>query len=64
MGIKCLSGHYSSYKEPPREFIVDTDADFENLPKACTGSAAISLASGNVRVVNTSGEWVPFAEAE
>lgn len=64
MGIRCLSGHFSCFNEPPREFIVDTDADFENLPKACTGSAAVSLESGSVRVVNTAGEWVPFAEVE
>lgn len=62
MGIKCLSGHYSSYKEPPREFIVDTDADFENLPDACPGSKAISLWSKKERVVNTKGRWVPYGE--
>ena len=62
MGIKCLSGLYSCYNEPPREFIVDTDADFDNLPEACTGSTALSIESGSIRMVNTEGEWVPFAE--
>ena len=44
----------------PREYICDTDADFANLPEACTGSTAVSLESGKVMVVNTSGEWVAF----
>lgn len=43
-----------------KEFICDTDADFEQLPDCGTGSAAVSIASGNVRVVNASGEWVDF----
>ena len=62
MGIKCLDGPFSCYQEPPKEFICDTDADFANLPKACTGSTALSIESGRIKMVNTSGEWVPFAE--
>lgn len=62
MGIKCCTGHHSYFNEPPKEFICDTDADFENLPKACTGSTAVSIQSGKIKVVNTSGEWVFFAE--
>lgn len=42
------------------EFIVDTDADLENLPQAGTGSTAVSLESGKVMVVNTQGNWVVF----
>lgn len=42
------------------EFICDTDADFANLPKSCTGSTAVSIESGKVMVVNTNGEWVAF----
>lgn len=45
-----------------KHFICDTDEDFANLPEACTGSTAISIASGSVRMVNTAGEWVAFAE--
>ena len=41
------------------EFIVDTDADFENLPAACPGSMALSP-SGKMMIVNASGEWVKF----
>ena len=43
-----------------KEYICDTDADFANLPEACTGSMAVSLESGKVYVVNTQGEWVEF----
>ncbi len=42
------------------EYIVDTNADFENLPKCCTGSTALSVESGDIMVVNASGEWVKF----
>lgn len=43
-----------------KEFIVDSDADFANLPKAASGSTALCPASGTVMVVNASGEWVKF----
>lgn len=42
------------------DFICDTDADFKDLPECVTGSCAISIASGNVQMVNTVGEWVNF----
>lgn len=43
-----------------REYICDTDADFESLPKAHAGDTAVSAATGNVYVVNATGEWVKF----
>lgn len=42
-----------------KEFIVDSDADFANLPQAAPGSTALSP-SGTVMVVNASGNWVKF----
>lgn len=62
MGIKLTDQNFCPYsKEYVKEYIVDTDADFANLPAdACTGSTAVSLASGTVKVVNTAGEWVTF----
>ena len=42
------------------DFLCDTDADFADLPKCATGSCAISVASGNVQMVNTVGDWVVF----
>ena len=63
MAIKMVSrkwcGCVGAYK---KEFIVDTDADFANLPEACTGSVALSIESGNMMIVNASGKWVAFAE--
>ena len=49
----CLNDYYY-------EFVCDTDADFASLPKCGTGSTAVSLESGKVKVVNASGEWVAF----
>lgn len=43
-----------------REYICDTDADFKDLPKRNPGDTAVSAATGNVYVVNASGEWVLF----
>ena len=43
-----------------REYIVDTDADFANLPKSDPSSTAVSLESGRIMVVNTQGKWVEF----
>lgn len=40
-----------------REFIIDTDEDVATLPECATGSAALSIASGSVFVVNASGVW-------
>lgn len=45
-----------------KEYICDTDADFENLPDACVGSTAVSIESGKVMVVSTFGNWIPFGE--
>jgi hypothetical protein len=44
----------------PCEFLCDTDADLNNLPVASVGSTAVSIESGLVMVVNTSGNWVAF----
>ena len=63
MGIVSLSKKYTHVKHEYRhDYLCDTDADFESLPEADVGSTALSVASGNVRMVNTEGEWVPFAE--
>jgi DNA-binding beta-propeller fold protein YncE len=43
-----------------QEFICDTDADFASLPKGKPGDTAVSAATGNVYVVNASGNWVAF----
>lgn len=42
------------------DYICDTEEDFKDLPKATTGSCAICIATGEVKMVNTAGEWVDF----
>lgn len=44
-------------------YITDTDADFAKLPKCYPGSTAVSAATGNVMVVNASGQWVDFLKS-
>ena len=43
------------------KYIVDSDADFANLPKSAPASEALSP-SGKIMIVNASGEWVAFGE--
>ena len=43
-----------------KEFLCDTDADLATLPACDPGSSALSIESGTVKVVNTSGEWTTF----
>lgn len=45
------------------EYIRDTDADIDNLPKSDAGSTAMVVESGKIFMVNASGEWKPFGEA-
>lgn len=41
------------------DYIIDTDNDAKDLPETCAaGSTALSCASGNVFIVNASGQWV------
>ena len=61
MAIKLINQEFCPYsKETKKEFLCDTDADFASLPTACTGSTAVSIESGSVMIVNTTGEWVAF----
>lgn len=62
MAWKLISTNFCPcLNECKNEYIADTDADLENLPKCSgTGSTAVSLESGKVKVVNTNGEWVDF----
>lgn len=61
MAYKLIDVHVPLYTNiEKRDFICDTDADFADLPKCYPGSTAVSAATGNVYVVNASGEWVAF----
>ena len=60
MAIVLISSVYCpSIDDYKREYMVDSEADFENLPQSGAGSTAVSP-SGDVQVVNASGEWVEF----
>lgn len=43
-----------------KDFICDTDTDAAYLPNCCAGSSALVPSSGNIYVVNASGQWVEF----
>lgn len=43
-----------------KEFILDTEADVAELPECCPGSTALVCSTGNVYIVNASGQWVKF----
>ena len=61
MAVKIINNSWCAcLNEYQVDFVCDTDADFVNLPECATGSCAISIASGKVRIVNTAGEWVDF----
>jgi hypothetical protein len=61
MAYKLIKEEYCACVDAQRkEFLCDTDADFANLPKSCVGSTAVSVETGNVQVVNASGNWVAF----
>jgi hypothetical protein len=61
MAVKCIKEEYSAYiDERVKEFVCDTDTDFSELPQCGTGSTAVSVSTGNVYVVNASGDWKPL----
>ena len=63
MAIKLIDSKYcATQNDELKEYLCDTDADFENLPTSCTcaGSTAVSVESGAIRVVNAAGQWVAF----
>ena len=62
MAIKLISREYRVWMDDYKhKYICDTDEDLNNLPECTgTGSSAVSLESGKVMTVNTSGDWVVF----
>ena len=58
MAIQQISPYLTCEKRR-FDFIIDTDEDAANLPQTCAaGSTALSCGSGNVFIVNASGNWV------
>ena len=60
MAIKLVNREWCACVNDFRhEYIVDSNDDFANLPQCAAGSTALSP-SGDMRMVNASGEWVEF----
>ena len=61
MAVKLINRewneHINSYQH---EYICDTEDDVATLPTCCSSSSALVVSTGNVYVVNASGEWVAF----
>lgn len=57
MALTLISGSLHGTKR--REYLADTDADFEDLPEGCpTASTAVSIESLDIMIVNSEGKWV------
>lgn len=57
MAIKEVN---KNLKYTKNTFYCDTETDVVSLPKATTGSEAIVVSTGNLYIVNASGDWVLF----
>ena len=61
MAIKLVDQEWSPHLDAYiREYIVDAEADVENLPISCVGSTALVVSSATIYMVNASGEWATF----
>lgn len=60
MAFKLIRSEWRAGIGGVKEFIVDKEADVSALPACVPGSAAMVAATGNVYIVNASGEWVAF----
>ena len=65
MASKMISKEYCVLEDSDIcEFICDTETDVTNLqteyPNCCAGSNALVVETGNVYMVNASGNWVKF----
>lgn len=61
MAIRQTNRKYcESQDDYTYEYLCDTEEDVSNLPTCCTGSTALVCDTGNVYIVNASGQWVKF----
>lgn len=60
MAFKLIRAEWRSGIGGVKEFVLDEEKDVAALPKCVPGSAALVVATGNVYIVNASGEWVAF----
>lgn len=61
MAIKCIGQKWCpDDRDYSKEFVLDTEDDVKALPMCCAGSTALVCSTGNVYIVNASGQWVKF----
>lgn len=61
MAIKMTNHDWCDCLQDYRtDFICDTEADVASLPASCAQSTALVAETGNVYIVNASGNWVKF----
>jgi hypothetical protein len=57
---KRWSPNAKDHANDRKEIICDTEADVSSLPDSAPGSMALVVSTGNVYMVNASGEWKKF----
>ena len=57
---KKWSPNAKDHDKDRKEFICDTEADVSTLPECVPGSTALICTTGDVYIVNASGQWVKF----
>ena len=65
MAYKCYSKTYVNTEDMVgfiRDFICDTEDDVDDLPECFPKSTALIADGAKVRIVNASGNWVPFVK--
>ena len=61
MAYELVGKEWSPIQQEYRlSYIVDTEADINDIPKCCVGSHALVVDKGAILMVNASGNWVPF----
>ena len=56
--VKLLEKYYKTASGVNiEEYLIDTDAEVADLPKAPAGSFAVSAETGTVFYANSNGEW-------
>ena len=61
ISILKMRDHYNAPNR--KDYLVDTDADFESLPcaaKCAPGSTAYSVETGHKKILNNAGVWMEY----
>lgn len=59
--IKLINTRYCAYtQDKVCEYLCDSESDVANLPTCCPQSTAVICETGDLYIVNASGQWVKF----